>query len=73
MLKHVDVNIELIQSMGKPTPWSSHIDHQKGTSIQHIAVGRGDIPRDEWLRIGSCSITASLRTSADCIRRRTNW
>src|SRR5699024_4236916 len=26
----------------------------------------------EWVRIGSCSMTASLRTSADCILRSTN-
>ncbi|GAB3137041.1 hypothetical protein GCM10027258_11930 [Amycolatopsis stemonae] len=25
-----------------------------------------------WVRMGSCNITASRRTSADCIRRRTN-
>ena len=46
------INIELIMSVASPTPWTAHIAKQKGTSIMHIAVGMGKIPRDEWLRIG---------------------
>lgn len=46
------VAIEWIQSEGSPTPWTQSWQDQKGLAITHIAVGRGDIPRDEWLRIG---------------------
>ena len=52
MLSQAGIGIEMIESVGSPTPWTRHIDTQNGTSIMHIAVGRGNIPRDEWLRIG---------------------
>ena len=51
-IKQAGINIELIQSIGAPTPWTHHIDKFKGTSIMHIAVGMGDIKRPDWLRIG---------------------
>jgi hypothetical protein len=51
-LTQVGINIELIMSVASPTPWTHHIDKQQMTSIMHIAVGMGKIPRDEWLRIG---------------------
>jgi hypothetical protein len=47
-----NIGMELVQGMGGPNPWEAHIQKQKGTSLMHIAVGRGNIPRDEWLRIG---------------------
>ena len=52
ILPQAGVGIEIVESVGSPTPWTHHIDKQQGTSIMHIAVGRGNIPRDEWLRIG---------------------
>lgn len=51
-LTQMGINIELIMSVASPTPWTHHIEKQKGTSIMHIAVGMGKIPRPEWLRIG---------------------
>jgi len=51
-VNQMGINIELIMSVASPTPWTHHIEKQKGTSIMHIAVGMGKIPRDEWLRIG---------------------
>lgn len=51
-LNQQGINIEFIMSVASPTPWTHHIQKQKGTSIMHIAVGMGKIPRDEWLRIG---------------------
>ena len=52
MLPQAGIGIEQIESVGSPSPWTHHIDMQKGTSLMHIAVGMGDIARDEWLRIG---------------------
>jgi hypothetical protein len=46
------IGLEVIQGVGEPNPWSHEIKMQKGVSAMHIAVGRGNIPRDEWLRIG---------------------
>ncbi len=46
------IGLEVIQGVGEPNPWSHEIQMQKGVSLMHIAVGRGNIPRDEWLRIG---------------------
>lgn len=51
-LNQQGINIEFIMSVASPTPWTHHIEKQKGTSIMHIAVGMGKIPRDEWLRVG---------------------
>ena len=52
MIPQAGIGLEMIQSVGSPSPWTHHIDMQKGTSLMHIAVGMGEIPRDEWLRIG---------------------
>ena len=53
MVRKGKIAIELIQSVGEPTPWTDTIRKNGGSNaIQHIAVGRGSIPRDEWLRIG---------------------
>ncbi len=52
MLRQGDVGLEVIQGVGEPNPWSDHIRKQKGISAMHIAVGRGSIPRPDWLRIG---------------------
>jgi len=46
------IGIELIQSIGSPTPWSEVVRKFGGPEVQHIAVGRGSLSRDEWLRIG---------------------
>jgi catechol 2,3-dioxygenase-like lactoylglutathione lyase family enzyme len=46
------IGIELIQSVGEPTPWSEVVKKFGGPEIQHVAVGRGSLSRDEWLRIG---------------------
>jgi catechol 2,3-dioxygenase-like lactoylglutathione lyase family enzyme len=53
MLRKGKIGIELIQSVGSPTPWTETIRINKGDSaIQHVAVGRGTISREDWLRIG---------------------
>ena len=41
---------ELIQPIGGATPWGDHIKKQKGSSINHIGVGRGAWDRDEWVK-----------------------
>lgn len=47
------VNIEIIQGVGEPNPWSHHIKHHGGVSIMHIAVGRAPkMSREDWLRLG---------------------
>lgn len=46
------IGIEIIQGVGEPNPWSYHIAHHGGVSIMHIAVGRGKLSREDWLRIG---------------------
>lgn len=46
------VGLEVIQGVGEPNPWSANIKKQKGISAMHIAVGRGNIARPDWLRIG---------------------
>jgi hypothetical protein len=56
-LRHVilrmgSVGIELIESLGSPTPWSDIIEKQKGTVLQHLALGRGKYEFEEWLRVG---------------------
>jgi catechol 2,3-dioxygenase-like lactoylglutathione lyase family enzyme len=51
-LRQGKIGIELIQSIGGPTPWTEVVRKFGGPEIQHIAVGRGSISRDEWLRIG---------------------
>ncbi len=40
--KQGDVGMELIQSVGGPTPWSDYVEKQKGTAAQHIAINVGD-------------------------------
>jgi hypothetical protein len=46
------IGMEIIQGFGGPNPWSAFAAKQKGPALMHIAVGRGKIPREEWLRIG---------------------
>ena len=52
MLRQGAIGLEVIQGVGEPTPWSHQIKMQKGVSLMHLAVGRGNIPRPDWLRIG---------------------
>jgi len=52
MLRFGRIGIELIQSVGSPTPWTETWDKQHGLAIQHVAVGRGPLSREEWLRTG---------------------
>ena len=51
-LQHSGIGIELIQSIGGPTPWTDFVEKQRGPAIQHLAVGRGSLSREDWLRIG---------------------
>ncbi len=37
-----NIGIELIQSVGRPTPWSEFVEQQRGTAAQHIAISVGD-------------------------------
>ncbi len=52
MLFQGKIGVEVIQGVGEPNPWSAQIKKQKGISLMHIAVGRGKIAREEWLKIG---------------------
>lgn len=56
-LRHVilrmgTVGIELIESLGGPTPWTEAIEKYKGTTFQHIAVGRGTHEYEAWVQMG---------------------
>ncbi|MGE0394041.1 MAG: VOC family protein [Vicinamibacterales bacterium] len=46
------IGIEVIQGVGDPNPWSHQIKMQKGISLMHIAVGRGKMEREAWLKLG---------------------
>jgi catechol 2,3-dioxygenase-like lactoylglutathione lyase family enzyme len=37
-----NAGVELIQSVGGPTPWSEYVQTQKGTAAQHVAINVGD-------------------------------
>ena len=43
------IGIELIQSIGGPTPWSEFVEQQRGVAAQHIAINVGD-RMDEMLK-----------------------
>lgn len=56
-LRHVilrlgSVGIELIESLGGPTPWTDAVEKYKGTTFQHIAVGRGKHEYEAWVKMG---------------------
>ncbi len=51
-LRLQNIGLELIEPVGGPNPWTDTLDKQKGNAIQHISVGRGEIDRETWLRIG---------------------
>ena len=51
-LRHGPFGIELIQSMARPTPWTDTLDRMRGMAVQHVAVRRGSLGRDEWIRTG---------------------
>ena len=44
-----DIGMELIESVGGPTPWSDYVARQLGTAAQHIAINVGD-KMDEMIR-----------------------
>ena len=44
-----DIGIELIESVGGPTPWSDYVEMQHGTAAQHIAIPVGNM-MDEMVR-----------------------
>jgi catechol 2,3-dioxygenase-like lactoylglutathione lyase family enzyme len=47
------VGIELIQSIGEPTPWSDTLNRQRGPALQHLALDESDgLGRDQWLQLG---------------------
>ena len=52
MLFQGKIGVEVIQGVGDPNPWSAQIKKQKGISLMHIAVGRGKLGREEWLKVG---------------------
>jgi catechol 2,3-dioxygenase-like lactoylglutathione lyase family enzyme len=37
-----DIGLELIESVGGPTPWSDYVEQQQGSAAQHIAINVGD-------------------------------
>jgi hypothetical protein len=43
------IGVELIESVGAPTPWSEFVAHHKGPSVQHIALNAGNW-MDELIR-----------------------
>ena len=36
------MGLELIESVGQPTPWSEYVARQKGSAAQHLAINVGD-------------------------------
>ena len=52
MLFQNKIGLEVIQGVGEPNPWSHQIKKQQGVSLMHIAVGRGKMGREEWLKMG---------------------
>ncbi len=43
------MGLELIESVGGPTPWSEYVARHKGTAAQHLAINVGD-KMDEMIR-----------------------
>jgi catechol 2,3-dioxygenase-like lactoylglutathione lyase family enzyme len=43
------MGLEVIESVGGPTPWSEYVQRQKGTAVQHIAINVGNW-MDETIR-----------------------
>jgi catechol 2,3-dioxygenase-like lactoylglutathione lyase family enzyme len=43
------MGIEVIESVGGPTPWSEYVQRQKGTAVQHVAINVGN-RMDEMIR-----------------------
>ena len=52
LLSLANAGIELIEPVGGPNPWTDTLEKQRGNALQHLALGRGEIEREEWLRIG---------------------
>lgn len=52
MLQLANIGLELIEPIGGPSPWTDTLDKQRGNAIQHLSVGRGEMDRETWLRIG---------------------
>jgi catechol 2,3-dioxygenase-like lactoylglutathione lyase family enzyme len=36
------IGVEIIESVGEPTPWSEYVTRHKGTAAQHLAINVGD-------------------------------
>jgi hypothetical protein len=36
------IGVEIIESVGEPTPWSEYVKHHKGTAAQHLAITVGN-------------------------------
>jgi catechol 2,3-dioxygenase-like lactoylglutathione lyase family enzyme len=36
------IGVEIIESVGEPTPWSEYLKRHKGTAAQHLAINVGD-------------------------------
>jgi hypothetical protein len=43
------MGVEVIESVGRPTPWSEYVQRQKGTAAQHLAINVGN-RMDETIR-----------------------
>jgi hypothetical protein len=48
-MRHGPIGLEIIESVGGPTPWSEFVQRQKGTAAQHFAINVGD-RMDEMIR-----------------------
>jgi prepilin-type processing-associated H-X9-DG protein len=42
MFTNVGTGVEVIESVGGPTPWSEYVKQQKGTAAQHVAINVGN-------------------------------
>jgi catechol 2,3-dioxygenase-like lactoylglutathione lyase family enzyme len=49
MFNQGGMGVEVIESVGGPTPWSEYVKQQKGTAAQHIAINVGN-RMDEMIR-----------------------
>ena len=47
-----NTGLELIEPVGSPNPWTDTLEKQRGNALQHLAMGRGELSREEWLRVG---------------------
>ena len=51
-MRLANTGLELVQPVGGPKPWTDTLEKQRGNALQHLALGRGELSREDWLRMG---------------------